>query len=165
MMSAMSEMTRRDFGVGTALLMALGARVQGQVGAVPQGGGSLGGSKVFPPDLKTMANGSERWGVLNGTFATGEAVSMHESVVPAGTPKGAAHTIMHSELIYVAEGTLSFQHGEMTDVAHAGSVIYVAYGTNHLVWNSGETAARYMVFQMGGDTKVPGKMMPVEGKQ
>ncbi len=141
----MANMNRREFAAGMAVLGA--ARSQGQ------SGGTLGASKVFAPALAEQANGSERWAVLDGTFATGEAVGMHESIVPAGTPKTAAHVIKHSELIVVTEGTLSFQHDGVVDAAPAGSVIYVAYGTEHLVWNAGETRARYFVFQAGGDTK------------
>jgi len=32
-------------------------------------------------------------------------------------------------------------------------VVYVAYGTNHSIKNAGTVTARYMVLQMGGDTK------------
>jgi len=150
MMAGMSEMSRRDFGAALAMLAAIGAKAEGQVA---WDGGSLGKSKVFAPALVKQANGSERWVVLDGTFATGEAVSMHESVAPAGTPKVAAHVIKHSELIVVVEGTMAFEHDGVVDPVQAGSVIYVAYGTNHRVWNTGETAARYVVMQMGGDTK------------
>jgi quercetin dioxygenase-like cupin family protein len=149
MMAGMSDMTRRDFGAGLAILAALGARVRAQ----QVGTGTLGGSKVFAPALAKAANGSERWAVLDGRFATGEAVAMHESVVPAGTPQTPAHVIKHSELIVVAEGTMSFEHDGVVDQAKAGSVIYVAYGTNHRVWNSGDITARYFVTQVGGDTK------------
>jgi quercetin dioxygenase-like cupin family protein len=146
----MSEMNRRDFGWAMAAFGAVGGN---SANAQTVGGGTLGMSKVFAPALVKAANGAERWGVLDGTLATGEAVGMHESVVPAGTPKSAAHTILHSELIVVVEGTLSFQHDGTVEEVKAGSVIYVAYGTNHLVWNSGDTQARYFVFQAGGDTK------------
>ena len=139
-------MNRREFAVALAVMGAA-------MGAEGQDAGTLGGSKVFASALTKTSNGSERWVVLDGTLATGEAVSMHESVVPAGTAKSAAHVIKHSELIVVVDGTLSFQHDGVVDTAHAGSVIYVAYGTEHLVWNSGDSTARYFVLQMGGDTK------------
>jgi len=148
-MTGMSEMNRRDFGAALAMLGALGVKADAQVAD----GGSLGAARVIVPELTKAANGSERWAGPNGTLATGEAVSMHESIVPAGTPKGTLHVIKHSELIVVMEGTVSYQHEDTVDVAHAGSLLYVAYGTNHLVWNSGEGAARYFVVQMGGDTK------------
>jgi len=141
----MSETNRREFGIGLAMLGAVAETAKAQE---VTGTGSLGASKVFG-----AANGSERWQALNGTFATGESVSVHESVVPAGTPKGTLHVIKHSELIVVVEGTLSFQHDDVVETVRAGSIVYVAYGTNHLMWNSGESAARYFVMQIGGDTK------------
>jgi mannose-6-phosphate isomerase-like protein (cupin superfamily) len=143
----MSETNRREFGVGLAALAAA-ARAQTAAEA-----GSFGAARVIVPELTRAANGAERWAGPAGSVATGEAISMHESVVPAGTPKGTLHVIHHSELIVILEGTVSFQHGEVVETAHAGSILYVAYGTNHLVWNSGETAARYVVLQVGGDTK------------
>ncbi len=150
-MAGMSEINRRDFGAALALVGALGGRVRAQEPVA--GGGTLGASKVFTPELKKMPNGSERWAGLDGTLATGEAVSMHESVVPAGTPKTAVHTIKHSELVVVVEGTLNFEHDGVVDKIPAGSVAYVAYGTSHLMWNPGAATARYFVLQMGGDTK------------
>lgn len=149
MMSDMSEMTRRNFGVVAAMFAALGSTAEEQ----EPSGGTLGPSKVFAPDMTKLPNGSERWQGSNGTLATGEAVGFHESAVPAGTPKVELHVIKHSELLMVAEGTLSVEHDGVVDEAKPGAVIYVAYGTNHRVWNSGTTTARYFVIQMGGDTR------------
>jgi quercetin dioxygenase-like cupin family protein len=139
---------RREF---IAALAALG--VAGKVEAQTTGEGTLGKSKVFAPDFKKLPNGSERWGVLGGTLNTGEHVGMHVSIVPAGTPPSAPHKILHSELLVVAEGNLElFADGE-TSPAPTGSVIYVASGTTHAIRNVGTTAAKYFVWQMGGDTK------------
>jgi len=149
MIAGMSEMNRRDFGLVAAMLAAMGGVAEGQ----EPGGGTLGASKVFPSGLVKMPNGTERWNVLSGTIATGEAVGVHVSTVPAGTPKVELHVIKHTELIAVAEGNLSFEHDGVVDEVKPGAMIYVAYGTNHRVWNSGTTTARYFVMQVGGDTK------------
>jgi len=100
-----------------------------------------------------LPNGTERRGVLAGLLQTGEGVSVHESRIPAGTPKGTAYTIQHSEVLVVVEGTLGFQHDGLEARAVTGSVIFVAYGTNHLVWNEGDGDARYFSVEMSGDTK------------
>ncbi len=147
-MSRMSEMNRRDFGLAMAML-----GVNRVAAEVQQTDGTFGAARVIVPVLAKQANGTERWNGPTGTLNSGEAIAMHESVVPAGTPKVALHKILHSELIVVIEGTLSYQHEDVVETAPAGSVIYVAQGTNHLVWNSGNTQARYMVLQVGGDTK------------
>jgi len=149
MMTGMSEINRREFGMVAAMFAALGGVAEGQ----EIGSGTIGASKVFPSALEKMPNGTERWNVLSGTLATGEAVGVHVSIVPAGTPKVELHVIKHSELIAVAEGNLSFEHDGVVDEVKPGAMIYVAYGTNHRVWNSGTTTARYFVMQIGGDTK------------
>lgn len=102
---------------------------------------------------RTSPNGSEGRSVFNGTLATGESVAVHETMQPAGTPANPAHRIQHSEVIVVEEGTLEFQHDGKTERADAGSIIYVALGTSHAVKNIGDGPAKYVVIQIGGDTK------------
>jgi mannose-6-phosphate isomerase-like protein (cupin superfamily) len=102
---------------------------------------------------KTAANGAVGRSVFNGTLATGEVITVHESMQPAGTPPNPAHRIQHSEVIVVEEGTLEFIHDGKTERAGAGSIIYVALGTLHQVKNVGDGPAKYVVIQIGGDTK------------
>jgi len=150
----MSDLRRRDFLQALAAIgIATAGRAEGQTNAPIAGGGTLGKTRVFTPEFKKSPNGSDRWGVLDGTLATGEAVGMHVSVVPAGTPGAAPHKILHSELVVVAEGTLELWADGEVSRATAGSIIYVAYGTTHYVKNVGDSPAKYFVWQMGGDTK------------
>jgi mannose-6-phosphate isomerase-like protein (cupin superfamily) len=119
-------------------------------------GSFAGGSKVFTLSSAMptkMPNGSQRLAAFDGTLATGETLHLHESWAPAGLPPAPTHIITHSELIVVLEGALTFVHDGHEDPAVAGDVIYVAYGTNHAIRNTGPATARYMVFQVGGDTK------------
>jgi quercetin dioxygenase-like cupin family protein len=163
----MSRMKRRDLLLGMAAVAAGGVTAgahsaDGQSGAGTSGaagkatGDFAGGSTVFAySDVvpTKQANGSERINGFHGTVATGEAVSMHESWVPAGTPAVPLHVIHHTELIVVIEGELEFNRDGSISKAKAGDVLYVANGTNHFVRNSGAGMARYTVLQMGGDTK------------
>ena len=113
-------------------------------------------ARVFSYDdiaPKTAPNGSVGRNFFSGTLATGEAVAAHETMQPAGTVPNPAHRIQHSELIVVQEGTLEFQHDGRTERATAGSIIYVALGTMHAVKNVGDGPAKYVVIQIGGDTK------------
>lgn len=113
-------------------------------------------ARVFSYDdmtPKAAPNGSVGRNVFSGTLATGEAVAAHETMQPAGTAPNAAHRIQHSELIVVQEGTLEFQHDGVAERAGAGSIIYVALGTLHAVKNIGDGPAKYVVIQIGGDTK------------
>jgi uncharacterized cupin superfamily protein len=135
-------------GTGTALAAAQSAG--------KAGGDFASGSKVFALSGMTptkAANGSQRLVGFTGTLATGESLGLHESWAPPGLPPAPVHTITHSELIVVLEGNLTFVHGDKLEPAAAGDLIYVAYGTNHAIRNTGTATARYMVLQVGGDTK------------
>jgi quercetin dioxygenase-like cupin family protein len=116
----------------------------------------LAAARVFSYDEmvpKTAANGAVGRNVFTGTLATGESIAVHETMQPAGTAPNPAHRIQHSEVIVVEEGTLDFQHDGKTERAVPGSIIYVAFGTLHAVRNIGDGPAKYVVIQIGGDTK------------
>jgi quercetin dioxygenase-like cupin family protein len=126
--------------------------------ASPQSADSnpLAAARVFAFDqmtAKTAPSGSVGRNVFNGTLATGESVAAHESMQPAGMAPNPAHRIQHSEIIVVQEGTLEFDHDGKTERADAGSIIYVALGTLHAVKNIGDGPVKYVVIQIGGDTK------------
>lgn len=116
----------------------------------------LSAARVFPYDAmpaKTAPNGAVGRAVFTGSLATGETVGVHETMQPAGAVPNPAHRIQHSEVIVVQEGTLEFEHDGTAERADAGSIIYVAYGTLHAVKNIGNGPAKYVVIQIGGDTK------------
>jgi mannose-6-phosphate isomerase-like protein (cupin superfamily) len=161
----MDGMTRRGLVAGMAAMAAGKAVGQGaaasQIAAASQlaaaephaqAGDFAQGSKVFSLSRVTptkLPNGGERLSGFMGTLATGETAGMHESWMPAGTPAPALHRIVHSEMIAVLEGELEFEHDGSKELAVAGDVIYVAYGTTHAIRNAGKGTARYMVFQVG----------------
>ena len=101
--------------------------------------------------VRKNPNGSESWNVIHGRLPTGEQVSLHVSMQPAGTVPNAAHRIEHSEIICLREGALEFQHDEVTEQAAAGDVLFVAKGTMHGVRNMGTGRAAYFVLAIGGD--------------
>ncbi len=116
----------------------------------------LAAARVFSFDemtAKTAPNGTVGRSFFRGTLTTGETVAVHETMQPAGTAPNPAHRIQHSEVIVVEEGTLEFEHDGKAERAAAGSIIYVALGTLHTVKNVGNGSARYVVIQIGGDTK------------
>lgn len=96
-------------------------------------------------------NGSESWNVLHGRLPTGEQIALHVSAQPAGTPPNPAHRIEHSEIIYLREGALDFQHDGVMEHATAGDVLFVAKETMHGVRNVGAGPAAYFVLAIGGD--------------
>jgi quercetin dioxygenase-like cupin family protein len=99
------------------------------------------------------ANGSESRNFFTGTLATGESLSVHASVQPAGTAPPALHKIQHSELIVIQEGTVEYHHNGVVERAGPGSILYVKIGTEHFVANVGDGPAKYAVIAIGGDTK------------
>lgn len=116
----------------------------------------LASARIFSYDEmipKTAANGAVGRNVFAGTLATGETVAVHETMQPAGTVPNPAHRIQHTEVIVVQEGTVEFQHDGIAEQVGPGSVIYVALGTLHTVTNIGTGPAKYVVIQIGGDTK------------
>jgi quercetin dioxygenase-like cupin family protein len=70
-----------------------------------------------------------------------------------GMTPNPAHAIQHTELIVVQQGTLEFLHDGKTERVGPGGIIYVAFGTTHAVKNVGDVPAKYVVIQIGGDTK------------
>ncbi|HEX9200749.1 MAG TPA: cupin domain-containing protein [Acidobacteriaceae bacterium] len=122
--------------------------------------GTLGTARAIPLDqmpVRAMANGGESRDIAHGTLATGEKVSLHQSMQPVAQTPPALHVIQHSEFICVREGELEFQHevdGKViAERAGPGGVFYVAFGTKHAVKNVGNVPAKYFVVAIGGDAK------------
>jgi mannose-6-phosphate isomerase-like protein (cupin superfamily) len=113
-------------------------------------------SKVFAADQmpsRKSSNGTESRSVPGFTLPTGESVGLHESLQPAGAPPVPLHVIQHSELVVVQEGSMLFEHDGKQEKAGPGDIVYVAKGTMHRLINAGNTQAKYVVVQIGGDTK------------
>jgi mannose-6-phosphate isomerase-like protein (cupin superfamily) len=153
----MRETTRCAVRVGLALLAGLGSVCsRAQTAPAATTTGALTESRVFVLEqmpVRKMANGGESRDVLHGALATGEVVGVHESVQPVGATPSPLHTIQHSELIMVLEGTVGFEHDGKVEKVGPGGVIYVAMGTLHRLKNVGDVPAKYCVVQIGGDTK------------
>jgi quercetin dioxygenase-like cupin family protein len=142
----------------TRILLAAWLLVSAGAGCAAQSAGAnpLATARVFTFDgmaTRTAPNGAVGRNVFNGTLASGETVAVHETMQPAGTVPNPAHRIQHSEVIVVQEGTLEFEHDGKAEQAGAGSIIYVALGTLHTLKNVGDGPARYIVIQIGGDTR------------
>jgi mannose-6-phosphate isomerase-like protein (cupin superfamily) len=156
-MVAMREITRREMCVGLSALVAVSNRMDAQTPApAPTAASVLSQAKVYPFDqmpVRKMANGGESRDVLRGTLTTGEVIAVHESQQPAGMAPNTPHTIQHTEVMVVVQGTLLFEHDGKSDQVGPGGVILVTPSTLHTVRNIGDSPARYCVVQIGGDTK------------
>jgi mannose-6-phosphate isomerase-like protein (cupin superfamily) len=152
----MREITRREMCVGLSAVAVAGRVVKAESPVAPDGVGILSQSRVYTLEqmpVRKMANGGESRDVLRGTLTTGEVIGVHESQQPAGMKPNTPHTIQHTEVMVVIEGTLAFEHDSKSEKVGPGGVIFVASGTLHTVRNAGEGVAKYCVVQVGGDTK------------
>ena len=141
---------------GLAVVAVAGRVVKAEAVLAPDGAETLSQSRVYTLEqmpVRKMANGGESRDVLRGTLTTGEVIGVHESQQPAGMKPNTPHTIQHTEVMVVIEGTLAFEHDGKLEKVGPGGVIFVASGTLHTVQNVGEGAAKYCVVQVGGDTK------------
>jgi quercetin dioxygenase-like cupin family protein len=141
----------------TLLLCACGAAcAQAPSSAATPADNPLATARVFDYDqmkARINPNGTEMRMDFNGTLGTGESVGAHESTQPAGTVPPKLHKIQHSEFIVIQQGTVEFDHDGKAERAGPGSIIYVAFGTEHAVKNVGDGPAKYVIIQVGGDTK------------
>jgi mannose-6-phosphate isomerase-like protein (cupin superfamily) len=141
---------------GLAVVAVAGRVVKAEAVLAPDGAETLSQSRVYTLEqmpVRKMANGGESRDVLRGTLTTGEVIGVHESQQPAGMKPNTPHTIQHTEVMVVIEGTLAFEHDGKLEKVGPGGVIFVASGTLHTVRNAGEGPAKYCVVQLGGDTK------------
>lgn len=151
----MKTMTRREMCAGLSAVATMGG-VAGAQTTAPASEGVLSQSRVYTLDqmpVRKMANGGVSRDVLRGTLTTGEVVAVHESEQPAGMAPNAPHTIQHSEVTVVLEGTVVFEHDGKSEKVGPGGVIFVASGTLHTIRNVGDSTAKYCVVQVGGDTR------------
>jgi quercetin dioxygenase-like cupin family protein len=99
------------------------------------------------------ANGGKRWEIVQGVLRTGESIAIHESEQPPGVAPNPPHTIQHSELILVQEGTLLVEYAGRSEKIDPGGVTLVAPGTRHAANNVSHGPVKYLVIAIGGDTK------------
>ncbi len=154
----MKTLIRRDLCSALMAFGAIGAGVAGAQTVAPAATAPavLSEPQVFSFDrmpVRKMANGGESRDVVRGALVTGERVALHESVVPVGATPVELHVIRHSEFIVVRDGSVMFDHGDKSEVAGPGDVIYVPFGTMHRVRNVGSVPAKYVVVGIGGDSK------------
>jgi mannose-6-phosphate isomerase-like protein (cupin superfamily) len=152
----MNAISCRDLYVALSALTPIRATTtQAGLPPRPEKSGTLLKSEVLSLDrvpVTMIANGGKRWEMFQGVLATGESIAVHESEQPAGVAANPPHTIHHSELILVQEGTLRFEYDGESAKIDAGGVILVAPGTRHAAKNVSDGPAKYLVIAIGGDT-------------
>ena len=137
----MNPIRRRDFYIAlSALVPTRLTTTQARLPPQPEKSKTLSTSEVFSLDRVPVtmgANGGKRWEIVQGVLATGESIDIHESEQPAGVAPNPPHTIQHSELILVQEGTLLVEYaGKSEQIFHSGRI------EQQTIWARGRTTAR-----------------------
>lgn len=153
----MKNLSRRDLCVALSALAAVGS-VSSQAQAT--GGPNekvLSRSMTWPFDslpVKRNANGGTGRAVVQGVLATGEAVEIHETMLPPGQMPHPAHKHRHSEFMFIREGELEFDNDGTKERVGPGGVIFAASNVMHGLKNVGSTPANYFVIAIGRESGV-----------
>ena len=157
----MENLNRREMFLGLAALAAT-ADAQVIVPRIP-GEKMLDQSDSWTYDslpVTKSSNGGEGRHVVEGILATGEAVEVHETILPPGQMPHPPHQHRNSEFVMIREGTVEFYHDGKTERIGPGGVMFNASNKMHGMKNIGTTDARYFVVEIGRKTSGP---TPVSG--
>lgn len=86
--------------------------------------------------------------ILKGSTATARSLSMHCTTVHPGLALHGAHRHPDEEIIIVREGTMEATIEGRSELAPAGSVIFIAPNDLHGVRNARETQASYFIIRL-----------------
>lgn len=93
--------------------------------------------------------------MLRGKLATGEAIEIHQTTLPAGgTPTATTHHHPHSEMWLIREGTIELTANGKNYRLEPGSVGFVNSNEEHGIRNVGSAAAQYFVIAVGPGAEV-----------
>lgn len=87
---------------------------------------------------------------FHGPNRSGFRLEMHESILGPGIENHAPHKHEHEEIVVVLEGAATTMCDGKTEVAQAGSVIYIASNLMHNLKNAGSTPCRYYIVELRG---------------
>lgn len=127
---------------------------------------------VGPDDGKVLMNPiGGRMVIKASDRDTGGGYSLHENILPAGSPGPLPHIHRnHEESFYVLEGQLTMRIGPRTITAPAGSFLVVPRGVVHQPSNPGAQPARVLLifspagmdgfFLEAAERRIPLQAMP-----
>jgi quercetin dioxygenase-like cupin family protein len=146
----MENIDRRNVFLGLAALMA-GVGVAGA-----QDAKVLATSRAYPFDqlpVQKNENGGASRAVVTGVLPTGEAVEVHETVLPPGQFSHPPHKHRNSEFVMIRVGDVEFYHDGKTERIGPGGIMFNASNQMHSMKNVGTVDAQYFVVAIGRTTE------------
>jgi quercetin dioxygenase-like cupin family protein len=140
------NLSRRDLGVLLpALAAAKAAAQQEQTQTLP--------SNVYHHQQIRYDGDETKKGrrFFFGANHAGFTLEMHETILGPGKETHAPHKHLHEEIVVVVEGTAERYLEGKTEIAEAGSVIYLGSNQMHSVRNAGTSPLRYYVIELRGN--------------
>ena len=140
------EFSRRDLGFLLPALAAVNA------GAQERPAGTLA-SKVYHHGQIAYEGDQKKKGrrFFYGKNHIGFKLEVHETALGEGTQTHAPHKHEHEEIVILVEGTVETYLDGKTEIAEAGSVIYLGSNQMHSVRNTGTAPCRYYVIELRGN--------------
>jgi quercetin dioxygenase-like cupin family protein len=99
--------------------------------------------------IKRSSGGATTRPVLNGKLPTGEVVEIHETTLLPGQMPHPAHKHLHTEFMFVREGTVQFTANGVPQQLGPGGIAYAASEEMHGLKNVSSAPVNYFVIAIG----------------
>lgn len=145
------DITRRELCAFLPAAALPAGLLWSEIAAVAQTPAAPLPSEVFQFDQLPVrgSNGVQTRAVLKGKLATGEAIEVHETLLPPGGAPHPAHHHIHSEMWLIREGTIEITIEGKPMRLGPGGVAFVKSNEEHGICNAGTTPTEYFVVAIG----------------
>lgn len=99
--------------------------------------------------VRRSSGGATTRPVLNGRLPTGEVVEIHETTLLPGQMPHPAHKHLHTEFMFVREGTVQFEANGVPRELGPGGIAYAASEEMHGLKNVSSAPVNYFVIAIG----------------
>ncbi len=99
--------------------------------------------------VKRSSGGATTRPVLHGKLPTGEVVEIHETTLSPGQMPHPAHKHVHTEFMFVREGSVQFTANGNAQELGPGGIAYAASQEMHGLKNVSKATVNYFVIAIG----------------